>query len=549
MKRSCLASLGLTLGLLVGSACAQDIQWRAVAPTPAVSPQPAANAGSSSAAVILRSPVAMTTDASAAPPSLTQTSFTASAPVWARAKLLQEEPLPLPVGPVLKGDKQPPTNPVQQPSAADNGASVGSVVSRFVGTGDGPAETPCAAPDCGDGASCSDSCCPGLTCCSDSCSCSDVCCGGCWGDWCLPRKNTFWLRSEYLLWTVKAMSMPQGGLVTINNLGAFPALGNAGTFIANGGDDVGTNLRSGGRFTLGFGLPCLGDSGFETTYFFLGTRGTTATFGGNGSPGPSFGRPFTEVGPFVTPFPGNQNAELVSGNNLPAGVNTAGQVTVSTSNEFWGVEGNFRHNLCGCCCWNVDFLWGIRYLSLIEDLSISENLTSMSTASTTNFVVKDQFHTRNQFLGGQIGLDGEYRWRRWFIGATGKLALGGVHQVAAINGSTAINGGTPIAGGLLAQPTNIGRYGRDTFAIVPELGFKLGYNFTQRLRGFVGYDVVYMSSVVRPGDVVDRNVNSNWLPVNRPASGPVLGPALPQFSFRTTDFWAQGACFGLQWSY
>jgi hypothetical protein len=118
MKRSCLASLGLTLGLLVGSACAQDIQWRAVAPTPAVSPQPAANAGSSSAAVILRSPVAMTTDASAAPPSLTQTSFTASAPVWARAKLLQEEPLPLPVGPVLKGDKQPPTNPVQQPSAA-----------------------------------------------------------------------------------------------------------------------------------------------------------------------------------------------------------------------------------------------------------------------------------------------------------------------------------------------------------------------------------------------------------------------------------------------
>jgi len=30
---------------------------------------------------------------------------------------------------------------------------------------------------------------------------------------------------------------------------------------------AGLQLRSGGRFTLGFGLPCLGDWGFETTYF------------------------------------------------------------------------------------------------------------------------------------------------------------------------------------------------------------------------------------------------------------------------------------------
>jgi hypothetical protein len=546
MRKLYLGSLGLTLGVLVASAGAQDTPWRAVAPTQAVNPQPAANAGSGSAAVTLRPPVAMTPGSSAAPPPLKQTSFIDPTQAGARAKLLDDEPQPLPAGPVLTGDKEAPIAAVPQPSAAKSAASGDSVVSRFVAVGDRPADTLCSAPSCGDDAFSSESCSPA---CPDVCSSSDVCCESCWCDCCLPRKNTFWLRGEYLLWTVKAMSLPPGGLITVNTLGGFPALGNAGTFIAHGADDVGTNLRSGGRFTVGFGLPCLGEAGFEATYFFLGTRGTTATFGGDGTPGAAFGRPFTEVGPSVTPFPGNQNAELVSGNNLPSGVNTAGQAKVTTSNEFWGVEGNFRHNLCGWCCWNVDFLWGVRYLSLTENLGISENLTSMSTGSTSTFAVNDQFHTRNQFLGGQIGLDCEYRWRRWFIDATGKLALGGVREIATINGSTVINGGMPIAGGLLTQPTNIGRYSRDTFAVVPELGFKFGYNFTERLRGFVGYDVVYMSSVVRPGDIVDRNVNSNWLPGNRPSSGPVLGPALPQFSFRTTDFWAQGVCFGLQWSY
>ena len=44
-----------------------------------------------------------------------------------------------------------------------------------------------------------------------------------------------------------------------------------------------------------------------------------------------------------------------------------GLVTVQTGNDLWGVEGNLRHNLCGGCGWNVDFLWGFRFISLIED--------------------------------------------------------------------------------------------------------------------------------------------------------------------------------------
>jgi len=81
--------------------------------------------------------------------------------------------------------------------------------------------------------------------------------------------------------------------------------------------------------------------------------------------------------------------------------------------------------------------------------------------------------------------------------------------------------------------------------LVPELGVKFGYNFTEHLRGYVGYDVLYASNVVRPGDQVDTFVNSSFIP---PRGTPVGAP-LPHFQFRTTDFWAQGVSFGLELRY
>jgi hypothetical protein len=357
---------------------------------------------------------------------------------------------------------------------------------------------------------------------------------------------------------VKSAGLPP--LVTINNQGAFPAIGNAGTFVAYGGDSVDSDLRSGGRFTVGFGLPYVSNSALETTYFFLGSRTRSASFAGVGTPGSvAIGRPFTETGPFLTGFGGNQNAELVAANGL-LGANTSGRVTVNTSTDLWGLEANVRHNLCNACCWNLDLLWGFRTISLIEGLTIAEDVNSSTTlvppigqtiAGASRFLVADHFLANNTFYGGQVGLEGEYRWKRWFVGATGKLGLGTMHEVVVINGTTVtvLSGMSPTvaSGGLLAQPSNIGRYGRDTFALVPELGLKVGYNFTDHLRGYVGYDVLYLSSVVRPGDIVDTNINSLRLP--RIGGGSQVGTNLPGFQFRSTDFWAQGVNFGLEWRY
>jgi len=98
-------------------------------------------------------------------------------------------------------------------------------------------------------------------------------------------------------------------------------------------------------------------------------------------------------------------------------------------------------------------------------------------------------------------------------------------------------------------------------SVVPELGINIGYQITDHLRAYVGYNVIYWSDVVRPGDQIDRVINTTQLPnptlvvngviVPPQPNTPLLNPALrrPAFSFNGSDFWAQGVNFGLEFKY
>jgi hypothetical protein len=127
------------------------------------------------------------------------------------------------------------------------------------------------------------------------------------------------------------------------------------------------------------------------------------------------------------------------------------------------------------------------------------------------------------------------------------VALGTTHQTVDVNGFTTITppGGpaTVVPGGFLALPSNIGRFTRDPFSVIPEVGFNVGYRITNNLSAFAGYNFLYWSNVVRPGDQINLGVNSTRTPVSLL---PPNGPAAPLFSFRSSDFWAQGISFGVQ---
>ena len=86
---------------------------------------------------------------------------------------------------------------------------------------------------------------------------------------------------------------------------------------------------------------------------------------------------------------------------------------------------------------------------------------------------------------------------------------------------------------------------------MPEITLNLAFKITERTRVFVGYDFLFLSDVARPGDLIDRNINTTRTPVGTALGAAGVDPtppgaAGPNFAFRNTNFWAQGIQFGLE---
>ena len=100
-------------------------------------------------------------------------------------------------------------------------------------------------------------------------------------------------------------------------------------------------------------------------------------------------------------------------------------------------------------------------------------------------------------------------------------------------------------GGVYAQGSNIGQFTRSVFAVVPEGTFKVGLKLGDRGRFFVGYNFLYVSDAVRPGDQLDRTLNPMQIPLV--GSGRAFaGPERPQPLLTRTDFWTQGLVIGFE---
>jgi hypothetical protein len=68
------------------------------------------------------------------------------------------------------------------------------------------------------------------------------------------------------------------------------------------------------------------------------------------------------------------------------------------------------------------------------------------------------------------------------------------------------------------------------------------------LRIYAGYTFLYWSDVARPGDQIDRGINTSQLPIVGASAGSA-GSNRPTFSFKETDFWAQGVNAGLEFPF
>jgi hypothetical protein len=360
-----------------------------------------------------------------------------------------------------------------------------------------------------------------------------------------------WLGAEYLLWTTKGNNLPPLATAAPAGTarGVAGTIGGPGTTTLIGGRNYNTDWRSGFRVYGGAWLDQGQRFGVSGDYFFLGNSTTREVAGSDGSQ--IVTRPFTNNvvrnadGTF-TPVAAFPDTELVSFPNV-----LAGQIAVTTQSEFTGAGVNGIVNLACSPCGRLDFLIGYRYLNLNDTLYIREDLRGLPGSANAGaaFVVEDRFRTENHFNGVNLGLAWERRFDRFFVNVLGSVALGNTHTIVDIDGATTITDAAgnsqKSAGGLLAQPSNIGRYSLNKFAVVPEVGVKLGAQLTDHLRVYVGYNFIYWSNVVRTGDVIDTRVNASQLP---PRTN-VTGELFPKFEPRYTDFWAHGVSFGVQFRY
>ena len=353
------------------------------------------------------------------------------------------------------------------------------------------------------------------------------------------QSSGFSASAEYLLWWMKDSPAAPPLLST-------GTLGQPDFSVVFGGRSYDTGMQPGGRFTAGYRLNP--DWAIEGSGFFLTSSSATRTVSSSGAPGsvrlviPVFRVDSNEEGRLTIANPGD----------------FFGAARESLTNSLHGAELSVMRQVAGGERWRVDGLAGFRYLRLRETLTLGASSVVIGVPDV--FDPTDVFETTNRFYGGQLGLRGEYGFDRWFAQATAKVALGVMRESLDVRGTLLTNDfndlGTPVTflGGVFAQPTNIGRYDRDRFAVVPEVGLKVGYRLASWASLFVGYNFLYASTVARPGNQIDRGVNTTqaiaFQPPQTPA--PVLtlqGPPRPAARIQDSDFWVQGLSAGVSFSY
>jgi hypothetical protein len=141
--------------------------------------------------------------------------------------------------------------------------------------------------------------------------------------------------------------------------------------------------------------------------------------------------------------------------------------------------------------------------------------------------------------------------------AIGKIGLGDMHQIVDIAGFTYVQNTTTTTvpgnlgtayGGLLANASNIGRFQHDDFSFIPEATLNVGINLTRSLSAFVGYNFMYMTHVVRPGDQVSPNVDSTTVPLSV-RYGNINSTPAPTITFNQTSYYLMGVNFGMAFKY
>ncbi|WP_439630926.1 BBP7 family outer membrane beta-barrel protein [Gemmata sp.] len=417
-----------------------------------------------------------------------------------------------------------------------------------------------------------------------------------------------WFTGEYLLLFNTSQPGPGIPLLTTGSPNQAGVLGQPTTTALIGGGEINYGGISGFRLGAGF----FGDAdrrfGFDFSSMYAAPKQYSKTFDANsGSAGAggvnSGGASGSIVGagipvlarPFIDTNTGNTSLVIVAP-NLPgltpnSEVLAVGRANVNTRSSFWSAD--------PAAIWNVyraapesrfgvsiDALVGYKYAQLNEEYVISSQtllrgvtvvpqfttgpfgvpvltgfisvpdpigVGGVVTASPSTIDIADRFVTTNRFNGGDFGLRMNARYGVFNVSATGRVAIGNMHQTLRVRGVTSFqntdNGRNGFAyAGLYANASNIGTFTNDEFAVIPDLNLTVGVNLTRCLSMYVGYNFVYLNKVIRPGNQLNPLIDATTVPFST-AYGNAGGVPSPLKGLIQDDFTIQGVSFGFGLKY
>jgi hypothetical protein len=312
---------------------------------------------------------------------------------------------------------------------------------------------------------------------------------------------------------------------------------------------------NGSRLTVGYWLDDSHDYAIEASGFLLQTRTTTFSVHGDANGNPGLRVPVFNTIPYAPGGACDPDTGLclipVGEDGSPIAVpgDLTGGVTITNSLQLGVLDLTGVIPLYRDTNWELSGLAGGTFLQLNESFGLVGTLAGIPTsdlyAGQSGYSV-DEFKTRNRFYGAALGVRGRYTYGPVFIEGTGRLSFGASQEVLTVNGGYQdfgahfANSQGPY--GIFAMPANEGKFSQTHFAVVPEVEAKIGYNITPSIAVTIGYDFLYDSNVIRPGDQINRNVPKGQTFQQDGTAASLTSPAR---LFRTTDFFAQGISIGL----
>jgi hypothetical protein len=338
------------------------------------------------------------------------------------------------------------------------------------------------------------------------------------------------MRAELLLWFPQGRTTPPMGVRTDPQ--TLPYLGDptAEAF----GESYGNDLVPGFRGDVGryFGG---GNYGLGGRVWVLGEDDDDFNFGGDGST-ESLGIPFYNTYPPAL----GEDALIVGFDNL-AGTQFDGDATVSSSLSIVAAELYGRALLGSSCRHRFELIGGYSHFNIEDHFGLSAESVELPVGELTTF--RDDFDTRNEFHGGQLGSEFTLNRGRWLASSLTKVHLGNMSQTATVVGASSqevIGSGVlnSFDQGLFARGDALGTRQQDVFAFAPEMNLRLGYRFRQHVSFHVGYSFIYWNNVALASDLIDRNIY-----VDKSNLGDA-GPARAPRSLSGSGLWVQGIDLG-----